>query len=138
MTDAGKTLLIGAAEPIAGSSQYNNSVMIIGACPRRAVHQRIPVPGGMWNPLHPQNGFRLNLVDSGTADVDGERVTFLICSEQLLTWPILRSAVEGPTLLIAVSNEIWTKSTKVPHVQQACVRAWARLFRFPVLSAINS
>jgi apolipoprotein N-acyltransferase len=32
----------------------------------------------------------------------------LICYEQLLPWPMLRWAVEKPTILIAVSNEAWT------------------------------
>jgi apolipoprotein N-acyltransferase len=54
-----KTLLIGASQSVPGSSRYYNSVVIVGKEPRDAVHQRIPVPGGMWNrsgrkePLHP-------------------------------------------------------------------------------------
>jgi apolipoprotein N-acyltransferase len=60
----------------------------------------------------------------------------LICYEQLLTWPMLRSAVEKPTLLIAISNEAWTASTIVPRVQHMCIRAWARLFGLAVISAI--
>jgi hypothetical protein len=51
---------------------------------------------------------------------------------------MLRSAVEKPALLIAVSNEDWTEGTDIPSVQHACVRAWARLFGLPVISAINS
>lgn len=53
-------------------------------------------------------------------------------------WPMLRSAVERPTLLIAASNEAWTAGTRVPAIQHACVRAWARLFGLPLISAINS
>jgi apolipoprotein N-acyltransferase len=71
-------------------------------------------------------------------DVGGQRAAVLICYEQLLAWPILRSALEHPTLLIAISNEAWTTTTVVPHVQQACARAWARLFGLPLISAINS
>jgi apolipoprotein N-acyltransferase len=135
---SGKTLLIGAVEPLAGSRLYNNSIVIIGEHPRAAVHQRIPVPGGMWNPLRSERSFALNLLGAGTVDLSGQRAATLICYEQLLLWPMLRSAVERPTLLIAVSNEAWTASTRIPIIQHACVRAWARLFGLPVISAINS
>ena len=67
-----------------------------------------------------------------------ERPDILVCYEQLLTWPMLRSATEKPTILIAISNESWTAATTVPRIQHACVRAWARLFGLPVISAINS
>ena len=133
-----KTLLMGAGQPVPGSSRYTNSVVIVGEYPRHAVHQRIPVPGGMWNPFRPQSGFGLNLFGAGIVEVGGERAAILICYEQLLTWPMLRSAIARPTLLIAISNEVWTAATSVPRVQRACVRAWARLFGLPVISAINS
>ena len=134
---SGKTLLIGASQRIPGSSQSTNSVVVVGQHPRPVVHQRIPVPGGMWNPFLPQGGFALQLSSPGTAEVGGERVAILICYEQLLTWPMLRSAIERPTLLIAISNESWTGATRVPAVQRACVRAWVRLFGLPVISAIH-
>ena len=44
----------------------------------------------------------------------------------------------GASYLIAISNESWTAGTMVPRIQHACVRAWARLFGLPVISAINS
>jgi len=138
VSDAGKTLLIGARQPIPGSSRYYNSVVIVGEHPRPPIHQRIPVPGGMWNPLRPEGSFALNLFGPGTVDVGGERAAILICYEQLLTWPMLHSALERPTLLIAISNEAWTVATIVPRVQHTCVRAWARLFGLPVISAVNS
>ena len=138
LADSGKTVLIGAAQPIAGSSRNNNSVVVVGGHPQAAVHQRVPVPGGMWNPLAREGGFALNLASPGTVDVGGERAAVLICYEQLLTWPILRPSIERQTLLIAVSNEAWTGRTVVPSIQHACVRAWARLFGLPLLSGINS
>jgi hypothetical protein len=133
-----KTVLVGAGQPIPGSSQYFNSVIVLGKEAREAVHQRIPVPGGMWNPLRPKETFAADLFAPGTVDVGSQRAAILICYEQLLAWPMLRSAVEHPTLLIAISNEAWTARTIVPRVQQACTRAWARLFGLPLISAINS
>jgi apolipoprotein N-acyltransferase len=138
LAGTGKTLLLGAARPIAGSPTYNNSVVIVGREPHPPTDQRIPVPGGMWNSLRRKGAFALNLFGAGTVEVGGERAAILICYEQLLTWPVLRSAVESPTLLIAMSNEVWTANTVVPRVQHACARAWARLFGLPLISAINS
>ncbi len=112
--------------------------VIVGDHARPSFHQRIPVPGGMWNPFQPQGGVALNLLGPGTVDVGGQRAAILICYEQLLTWPMLRSAIEKPAILIAISNASWTSGTTVPRIQRACVRAWARLFGLPVISAINS
>jgi apolipoprotein N-acyltransferase len=92
----------------------------------------------MWNPFHSERGVALNLLGPGTVVVGGQRAAVLICYEQLLTWPMLRSAIERPTVLIAISNVSWTAATLVPQVQHTCVRAWARLFGLPVISAINS
>jgi apolipoprotein N-acyltransferase len=138
VADPRKSLLIGAGQPIPGSARYYNSVVIVGDRPRPAFHQRIPVPGGMWNPFQPEGGVALNLLGPGTVDVGGQRAAILICYEQLLTWPMLLSATEKPTILIAISNESWTAATIVPRMQHTCVRAWARLFGLPVISAINS
>jgi hypothetical protein len=133
-----KTLLIGAGLAIPGSSQYYNSLVIVGKEARVPVHQRIPVPGGMWNPLQPEGTFAADPFAPGTVDVGDQRAAILICYEQLLAWPMLRSSVEHPTLLIAISNQAWTTTTVVPRVQQACARAWARLFGLPLISAVNS
>jgi apolipoprotein N-acyltransferase len=135
-SDNSRRLSGGAGQPIPGSSWYHNSVVIVGEHSRPPFHQRILVPGGMWNPLRPQGSFALNLFGPGTVEIGGERGTILIC--YVLTWPMLRSALERPTLLIAISNEAWTSTTIVPRMQQTCVRAWARLCGLPVISAINS
>ena len=73
----------------------------------------------------------LNLLGPGTVNVEDQRAAILICYEQLLVWPMLRSAIEEPTILIAISNESWTAATTVPGIQHACVRAWARLLGSP-------
>lgn len=138
LAGSGKTLFVGAAEPIPGSPQLHNSVIVVGDRRKTAVRQRIPVPGGMWNPLHPEGNFALDLFAPGTVDIGGQRAAILICYEQLLTWPMLRSALERPTVLVALSNEAWTTGTTIPRGQHACARAWARLFGLPLLSASNS
>lgn len=98
--------------------------------------QRIPVPLGMWNPLSTATA-RLNMSGAGIVDVQGQRGAVLICYEQLLTWPLLASMAERPTVLIAVANDYWATDTPIPRFQLTAVRAWARLFRLPYLSAVN-
>jgi apolipoprotein N-acyltransferase len=137
VSNAGKTLLIGAGEPIPGSARYYNSVVIVGDHARSAFHQRIPVPGGMWNPLRAEGSIVMDLFGAGTVVVGGQRAAILICYEQLLIWPILRSAEDHPTLLVAISNLTWCKYTALPAVQRACMQSWARLFGLALVSAVN-
>jgi hypothetical protein len=115
---------------------YENAVILRGA-ETGAFKQRIPVPIAMWNPLK-TTAARLNLYGSGAIDIHGERAAVLICYEQLLTWPVLLSMAERPTVLIALANDHWATDTPIPRFQLSAVRAWARLFRLPYLSAVNT
>jgi apolipoprotein N-acyltransferase len=91
----------------------------------------------MWKPLA-KDGIPLRLRGPGTVTVAGQRVAFFICYELLLTWPVLASAVERPTVLIGVANDYWAKHTRIPAAQRAALTAWARLFRIPRLTAVNT
>lgn len=124
------------AEPkIAPVFAYDNMVVLRGA-ETRSFKQRIPVPIGMWNPLRTAST-RLNISGTGVVELHGERAAILMCYEQLLTWPVLASMAERPTVLIAVANDHWVTGTPIPQFQLAAVRAWARLFCLPYLSAVN-
>ena len=124
-----------AERKIAPVFAYDNMVILRGA-ETRSIKQRIPVPIGMWNPLKTA-ATRLNISGTGVVELHGERAAILICYEQLLTWPVLASIAEHPTVLIAVANDHWVSGTPIPQFQLAAVRAWARLFRLPYLSAVN-
>ena len=115
---------------------YDNALIVRGA-ETGAFQQRIPVPIGMWNPLKAMTA-RLHLNGSGVIDLHGQRAAVLICYEQLLTWPVLVSMVQRPTVLVAVANDYWVAGTPIPAFQLAAVRAWARLFRLPYFSAVNT
>lgn len=145
---SGKTIVFGAAllEGAAAGAEtthsaqhdftgYLNAALVAGA-EEGIVFQRIPVPIGMWKPFS-GSGVPLNLNGSGIARVGGRRIAVLICYEQLLSWPILRSAIEGPSILIAIANDYWTEGTPIPRCQFASISAWSRLFRIPVLTATN-
>jgi len=138
MSRPGKTLLVGAGIPIADSTQFENGVVIADVHGGRPFHQRIPVPIAMWNPVQQDGTVPIHLFGPGTAQVAQGRIGILICYEQLLVWPVLRSAAEAPTLLIAVSNSVVICHSVVPSVQKVCSEAWARLFGYPVVIAANS
>lgn len=115
---------------------YDNALIVRGV-ETGTFQQRIPVPIGMWNPLKTMSA-RLNLNGSGVIDIHGQRAAVLICYEELLTWPVLFSMAQRPTVLVAVANDYWVAGTPIPSFQLAAVRAWARLFRLPYFAAVNT
>ncbi len=118
-----------------GSPSYQNKLLIRGAQTGEFI-QRVPIPIGMWKPFT-NSGAPLNLNGPGTITVAGKRVAVLICYEQLLTWPVLTSFLRRPSLIVAVSNNVWVTGTRIPEVEKTSVQAWAALFGVPVLSAVN-
>lgn len=115
---------------------YDNALVIRGI-EKNVSPQRIAVPVAMWNPMG-KTTTRLNLVGPALVRIHGQRAAFLICYEQLLVWPVLTSMLHRPTVLIAVANDHWATNTTIPQFQIAAVRAWARLFGLPYLSAVNT
>lgn len=115
---------------------YDNALVVRGA-ETGAFQQRVPVPIGMWNPWNAMTA-RLHLNGSGVIDLHGQRAAILICYEQLITWPVLVSMAQRPTVLVAVANDYWVTDTPIPSFQLAAVRSWARLFRLPYFSAVNT
>jgi apolipoprotein N-acyltransferase len=114
---------------------YDNAVLVRGAETATAV-QRIPVPIGMWNPFQ-AHGARSNLLARTVTPIASERAAVLVCYEQILTWPVLSSVLEKPTVFVAVANDHWATGTPIPTFQTAAVRAWSRLFGIPFLTATN-
>jgi hypothetical protein len=134
---SGKTIVFGATVPVVQSQQRLNTIIVRGASEPAFFCQRMPVPISMWKPLS-QGGFPLHLMGRGSLNVAGERLGVLICYELLLTWPVLTTSLEHPTILIGVANDYWASQTCIPAVQRAALTAWARLFRLPNLLAINT
>ncbi len=136
------TILIGVGLPrsrgphFADSSRYYNALLAKNEESQAVYYQRIPVPLAMWKPLT-GDGVPLNLFGPGTLQVQNQRVAVLICYEQLLVWPFFSSAFEHPTVLITAANDYWAKGTPIPKMQNASASSLARLFRLPVLSAVN-
>ncbi|MGI9075483.1 MAG: hypothetical protein ACR2JB_30110 [Bryobacteraceae bacterium] len=117
------------------SDPYRNAIVIRGK--QTAIFaQRVPVPFGMWHPFG-VGGVPLNISGPGVIGIANQRAAILICYEQLLTWPVLVSMLDHPTILLAVANDYWVERTAIPRYQATVARAWGRLFGIPVISAVN-
>lgn len=120
----------------AAAASYKNELLIRGAATEE-FSQRVPVPLGMWKPFT-NTGVPLNLNGPGTIMIAGERVAPIICYEQLITWALLRSSLERPTVIVAVSNNVWVNGTAIPKVERTSMQSWAALFNVPIISASNT
>lgn len=120
----------------AAAASYRNELLIRGTASDE-FSQRVPVPLGMWKPFT-NTGVPLNLFGPGMITIAGERVAPIICYEQLITWPVLTSFLEQPTLIVAVSNNVWVNGTSIPRIERTTMLAWSELFRVPLLSATNT
>jgi apolipoprotein N-acyltransferase len=134
----GRHPLVVAPTPTSPASEfpYDNSVMIRGASVG-AFQQRIPVPIAMWNPMRAGSA-RMQLRGPSIISINGERAAILICYEQTLTWPVLRSMMERPTILIGMANDYWAQGTTIARFQAAAVRSSARLIGIPYIVSINT
>jgi predicted amidohydrolase len=134
----GRTMLVGAGIPAGdGSDSYANAVIIKGSDEVPTVQQRVPVPFAMWKPWTSKNSVPLRPFGRRTIALAGERPALVICYEQLLPLSFVTAMLEGPTVLVGISNAFWTAGTVVPKVQRATMDSWGRLFSLPVVSATN-
>lgn len=125
------TLLLGTT-----LSDNRNVLLAVGQHTGTFV-QRNPVPFARWKPFGGPDNTSLRFTGPATMPIAGHRAAVLICYEQLLTWPILQSALENPTIILGIANNYWCRGTRVPQAQQSCTRAWARIFNLPFLTATN-
>jgi hypothetical protein len=114
----------------------DNAMLIVGA-ESTTFYQRVPVPLGMWRPFN-RISVPLRLNAPGVVAIDNQRVAVLICYEQILTFPILASMLQHPTVIVGISNTFWVDNTTIPRYQASALRGWAKLFRLPYFSAVNS
>jgi hypothetical protein len=118
------------------SERVDNTMILVGA-ESATFNQRVPVPVGMWRPFS-KGSVPLRLNAPGVLVIHQERAAVLICYEQMLTFPILASMLQHPTVIAGISNTFWVDHTTIPRYQANALRAWAKLFRLPYLLAVNS
>ncbi|KWW32366.1 MULTISPECIES: hypothetical protein [Cupriavidus] len=138
LTAKNSKVLVGAELP-QDSGRYKNAVVVLGAKGHedRAAIQGIPVPISMWKPWTNDGAEADLLARSNTITVNGLHVGVTVCYEQLLAYSLVRVMADKPDVIVAVSNVWWARSTNIPQIQAQSVRAFARLFRVPVVSAKN-
>ena len=107
LVNSGKTIVLGATVRGLASGPVNK-IIIRGASGPGSFSQRIPLPISMWRPFT-RSAFPLRLASLGTVRLAGERPTFLVCYELLLTWPVLSAMFEHPTILVGVANDYWAR-----------------------------
>jgi hypothetical protein len=128
-------LVVGAEQTLPDQHHYSNVLIVRGAQVATYV-QRVPIPYAMWMPVSGR-GVLLNYAGPATITIGTDRVAPLICYEQLLVFPVLASMFEHPAILVGTANDYWARGTPIPRIQTAALSAWSRLFRVPVITAVN-
>jgi apolipoprotein N-acyltransferase len=118
------------------SEPTDNTLLIVGA-ESATFYQRVPVPVGMWQPFS-RISTPLRLTAPGVLTFDHQRAAVLICYEQMLTFPILASILQHPTVIVGIANTFWVGGTSIPRYQATALRSWAKLFDLPYFLAVNS
>ncbi|MCY0872354.1 MAG: conjugal transfer protein TraB [Acidithiobacillus caldus] len=133
----GQTVLLGADVPLAKG--YQDALVKIQDGRQTILPDHIPVPFSMWHPWRPQGSFRMAPFSRKpeTTEMDGKKVGYLICYEQLLMWPALDLYPHGIQILLAPANDWWAQGTDIPAIQRASAKAWGAFFGMPVLFAVN-
>ncbi|ETX01012.1 MAG: hypothetical protein ETSY1_09180 [Candidatus Entotheonella factor] len=140
----GRRVFMGGAHRAGDGRLENVLIQVSGASKRIVYRQRMPVPVAMWRPWSPES-FNAAWWTNPTFDLGGVRAAALICYEHYLVWPVLQSMRFEPDLLIGIGNVWWAKekvgltpdATSLPAIQQAALRAWAKLFDVQLVTAFN-
>lgn len=133
----GATVLVGAERSL-DRRRLVNGLFSVGVGNGAELPERVPVPLGMWRPWSSTRHVVSDWTGSGVGEVQGRRVGYLICYEQLLLLPVLVSVAHHPDVLVGAANLWWAKGTSIGAIQHSTLAAWGRLFGVPVLSATNA
>lgn len=127
------------ASPLRGASEGLSDALVKMQDGREKIlPDRIPVPFSMWHPWRKQNNFPMRVFGAPeVGTVDGVKVGYLICYEQLLVWPALALFHQHIRVLLAPANDWWAQGTTIPAIQHVSAQAWAHFLGVPVLFAVN-
>ncbi len=135
IASSGKTILIGTSFDIPERPGYENGIVIRGAQTGTFL-QHVPVPVGMWEPIH-SSSVPLHIFGPSVIALDKHRVAIIICYEQFLTWPVLKAFLYRPDVLVGIANDYWARHTRVPTLEGQILKYWAKLFSSSLVSATN-
>lgn len=134
LRNKGSAILVGT-ELVTPGKPRQNVLKVLGDS-GQSLTQRVPVPIGMWRPWSADT-YAADPLGAGVAMVHGQRIAYSICYEQVLVFPVLRSMLEQPAVLVGAANDWWARDTSVPAIQAQALDAWGRLFAVPVIKATN-
>lgn len=133
---AGRGAWVGALVPLSGGG-YRNALVGVGALAGVNYLQRVPVPLSMWRPWDKKQHVSADWFGTGVVALGGRTVAVLVCYETLLAWPAIMSAAQGATDLAWVANDWWARGTSIPAIQRVSTQAWASLWGWSEVSAVN-
>lgn len=100
---------------------------------------RIPVPFSMWHPWNNFQSFKMRIFGKPEVmHINGIKVGYLICYEQLLIWPELSLINQHIKVLLAPRSDWWCKGTDIPALQNITSKIWADFFHVSLLQAENT
>ena len=116
---------------------HDNVLMVLGKAANHIYPARQPMPLGLWRPWS-KNSYRIHWFSSGKFSLQGHVVAYLICYEDMVPWPIFSSWISKPypDLIISPANQ-WFAMPSGYLKQQNIMLANARLFKLPILTAVN-
>ena len=139
-----KAVVLLGVQKIISRRQYDNAVVVLGdkrLVSREILKARVPMPLSNWNPFSKLSAtLNISRENNGVIVIADEPTAVLICYEQMLVWPILQSMTsnEKPKTIITISNLWWAKGTDIPKIMENTTKMWGRLFKVPLLRAVNT
>jgi hypothetical protein len=119
---------------IFGSKMGRDNVMVFRGNDTGAYRARVSVPFTMWG-----NGYDAHLWAQSVFHINGYRLGFLVCFEQLLPLASIETFMQRPDAVLAPSNFYWDREhlTDIDELQRKNLLAWSRLFGVPFARSIN-
>lgn len=112
---------------------------VLGGSKRVFLPERVPMPLGEWNPFSNLAGhYQLHWLAQGVYQLEHWTIAYLICYEQMVPYPFLRSFLSSdrPNVIISSANQ-WFALKSGYRKQTMMVQSFARLFGVPLLIATN-
>ncbi len=116
---------------------FDNVLVTLGVDGGQILLARQPMPLGLWKPWSKRT-YHSHWMSPGKFELQGHEAAYLICYEQMISWPLLSSFLKYPRPEIVISSANQWFSTYSGYVKQHNVMlANARLFGVATLTAVN-
>ena len=135
-TDSGLAWISGAetVTELGDLHELRNGVIVVSAGQVQFLPGRYPMPGSMGWPL---GGYLSDRWNVPVALVNGQRVTFSICFEDMLPWAQWQSYWLQPDVHVSMASLWFADGLNANHIQQASLSGWASMFGVPLVRAVN-